>query len=191
MQRAALEKLNQKRKWYQQQLEAERMMSKSIAKSKQVGRNGAGWLLMANDVLRGSQLPVRFALVLKPVCVPAAVGFYKHRSWHGVPASWQKRTAVQLLLLLLLRLVAHICKRIHSLLIQPPVGCAAKQQASTPERTHRAGATAWLSSKHCRHQHHAVQHANVARLFLQVVWLWIGLERGCHPCTTKANGTCG
>jgi hypothetical protein len=52
MQRAALEKLNQKRKWYQQQLEAERMMSKSIAKSKQVGRNGAGWLPMADDVLR-------------------------------------------------------------------------------------------------------------------------------------------
>uniref|UniRef100_A0A383VX61 Uncharacterized protein n=1 Tax=Tetradesmus obliquus TaxID=3088 RepID=A0A383VX61_TETOB len=51
MQRAALEKLNQKRKWYQQQLEAERMMSKSIAKSKQasvaakgnkpIGRPGA------------------------------------------------------------------------------------------------------------------------------------------------------
>lgn len=38
MQRAALEKLNQKRKWYQQQLEAERMMSRSIAKSKQVRR---------------------------------------------------------------------------------------------------------------------------------------------------------
>ncbi|KAF6253243.1 hypothetical protein COO60DRAFT_1548183 [Scenedesmus sp. NREL 46B-D3] len=101
MQRAALEKLNQKRKWYQQQLEAERMMSRSIAKSKQVGRNGAGWLPMANDVLRGFQHPVRFAPVLKPVCVPAAVGIKNGRMWHGAPASWHKRRTAQPLLLLL------------------------------------------------------------------------------------------
>lgn len=36
MQRAALDKLNQKRKWYQQQLEAERMMARSMSKAKQV-----------------------------------------------------------------------------------------------------------------------------------------------------------
>jgi hypothetical protein len=35
MQRAALDKLNQKRKWYQQQLEAERMMARSMSKAKQ------------------------------------------------------------------------------------------------------------------------------------------------------------
>eukprot|EP00775_Hariotina_reticulata_P011982 gene11982-12126_t len=35
VQRQALEKLNQKRKWYQQQLEAERMMARSMAKSRQ------------------------------------------------------------------------------------------------------------------------------------------------------------
>ncbi len=35
VQRAALDKLNQKRKWYQQQLEAERMLARSMAKSRQ------------------------------------------------------------------------------------------------------------------------------------------------------------
>lgn len=40
MQRAALEKLNQKRKWYQQQLEAERMMARSMAKSRVATRAG-------------------------------------------------------------------------------------------------------------------------------------------------------
>jgi hypothetical protein len=35
VQRAALDKLNQKRKWYQQQLEAERMVARSMAKSRQ------------------------------------------------------------------------------------------------------------------------------------------------------------
>lgn len=37
MQRAALDKLNQKRQWYQQQLEAERMMARSMAKSRHAG----------------------------------------------------------------------------------------------------------------------------------------------------------
>lgn len=42
VQRQALEKLNQKRKWYQQQLEAERMMARSMAKSKQAATAARG-----------------------------------------------------------------------------------------------------------------------------------------------------
>jgi hypothetical protein len=197
MQRAALEKLNQKRKWYQQQLEAERMMSKSIAKSKQVGRNGAGWLPMADDVQRGSQHPVRFALVLKPVCVPAAVGISNRRSWHGVPASWLKRTAVQLLLLLLL--VAHMCLRTPTQPSSPPtarwvVWLSSRHQR--PCRTHQAGATTWHSSNSTTlppppapAQHSTPRQHGVA-VPASVIWHWIGLERGCHPCATTANGTC-
>jgi hypothetical protein len=42
VQRQALEKLNQKRKWYQQQLEAERMMARSMAKSRQAAAAARG-----------------------------------------------------------------------------------------------------------------------------------------------------
>jgi hypothetical protein len=44
MQRAALEKLNQKRKWYQQQMETERLANKNLAskgRPLQVGTGGA------------------------------------------------------------------------------------------------------------------------------------------------------
>jgi hypothetical protein len=42
VQRQALEKLNQKRKWYQQQLEAERMVARSMAKSRQAAAAARG-----------------------------------------------------------------------------------------------------------------------------------------------------
>lgn len=42
VQRQALDKLNQKRKWYQQQLEAERMMARSMAKSRQAAAAARG-----------------------------------------------------------------------------------------------------------------------------------------------------
>jgi hypothetical protein len=44
MQRAALEKLNQKRKWYQQQMETERLANKNLAskgRPLQVGHGGS------------------------------------------------------------------------------------------------------------------------------------------------------
>lgn len=58
MQRAALDKLNQKRKWYQQQLEAERMMARSMSKAKQVW---CWWIMFVRATAMPDQLAGWFA----------------------------------------------------------------------------------------------------------------------------------